>query len=77
MKAGERLLIVTKCLGDMVQNAWENIAENLGFVENSNFIRESTEAAVSRFSVVNSHESTCGRVQLYIKVTELNRLVLL
>ena len=77
MKAGERLLIVTKCLGDMVQNAWENIAENLGFVENSNFIRESTEAAVSRFSAVNSHENTCGGVQLYITVTELNLVVLM
>ena len=30
----------------MVQNLWEKITENLGFVENSNFIRGNREAAV-------------------------------
>ena len=44
------------------------IGENLDFVENSNFIRESTEAAVRRFSVINSQENTCDRVELNIKL---------
>ena len=44
------------------------IGENLDFVENSNFIRESTEATVRRFSVINSLENTCDRVELNIKL---------
>ena len=44
------------------------IGENLDFVENSNFIRESTEAAVHRFSVINSQENTRDRVELNIKL---------
>ena len=59
----------TKCLG-------ENCRKLLN-KKNVNFIREGTEAAVSRFSAVNSHENTCGGVQLYIKVTELNLVVLM
>ena len=59
----------------MVQNSWEKIVENLDFVENINFIREGTEVAVCRFSAVNSQENTCGRVQLYRKVTELNPVI--
>ena len=59
----------------MVQNAREKIAENLDFVENISFIREGTEAAACRFSAVNSQENTCGGVQLYSKVTELNPVI--
>ena len=32
---------------EMVQNVYGKIAETLGFVEHSNFIRGSTEAAVT------------------------------
>ena len=53
----------------------EKIGENLDFVKNSNFIRESTEAAVRRFSVINSQENTRDRVKLNSKVTELNSLI--
>ena len=48
----------------MVQNIWEKIAENLGFVENNNFIRGSTEVAVHRCSDINKQESSCGGVLL-------------
>ena len=37
----------------MAQNIWEKIAENIGFVENDNFIRGSTEAAVLGCSSIN------------------------
>ena len=43
----------------MVQNIWEKIAGNLDFVENSNFIRESTETDVHGCSGTNSQEITC------------------
>ena len=48
----------------MVQNVWEKCSENLDFVENSNFIRESTEAAVRGFSGKNSRENPLDGVQL-------------
>ena len=48
----------------MVQNIWEKIAENLGFVENNNFIRGSTEAAVHGCSDINKPESSRGGVLL-------------
>ena len=57
----------TKCLG-------ENCRKLLN-KKNVNFIREGTEAAVSKFSAVNSHENTCGGVQLYSKVTELSPVI--
>ena len=38
---------------DMVPNILEEITENLGFAENSNFIRWSAEAAVRRCSGIN------------------------
>ena len=38
----------------MVLNVWEKVGENLCFVENSNFIKGSTEAAVRGCSSVNS-----------------------
>ena len=47
-----------------VQNVWKEIAENLDFVENSDFIRESIEAAFHGCSVINSQENTCGGVVL-------------
>ena len=57
----------TKCLG-------ENCRKLLN-KKNVNFIREGTEAAVSKFSAVNSHENTCGGVQLFSKVTELSPVI--
>ena len=57
----------TKCLG-------ENCRKLLN-KKNINFIREGTEAAACRFSAVNSHENTCGGVQLYSKVTELSPVI--
>lgn len=48
----------------MTQNAWEEIAKNLNFVENSNFIREITEAAVRSCSGVNSEQNTHNEVLL-------------
>ena len=53
----------------------EKIGENLDFVENSNFTRESTEAAVRGFSVINSQENTRGRVEVNSKVTERNSAI--
>ena len=38
----------------MVQNFWEEITENLDFVENSNLMRGSTEEAVRECSVIKS-----------------------
>ena len=38
---------------DMVQHVWENIAENLDFLEKKIFIRESTKSAVHRCSGIN------------------------
>ena len=49
---------------DVVENAWEEIAENLDFVENSDFIRGSTEAAVRSCCGINSQENTHGGVPL-------------
>ena len=46
----------------MNQNFWGEITENLGFVENSNFIRGSTDAAVRGCSGINSKENTRGRI---------------
>ena len=49
----------------MVQNVWAKIAENLDFVENSNFlIRRSTKAGVRGGSRVNSQENTRDGVLL-------------
>ena len=41
---------------DTVQNVWEKIAENLDFVENSNFATKSAEAAVDGCSGINSQD---------------------
>ena len=40
-------------------------AGNLGFVENSNITRGSTEADVGKSSHINSQENTRGGVVLY------------
>ena len=45
---------------DVVKNVCEKIAKNLDFVENSNFIRGSTEAAALSCSGVNSQKNTHG-----------------
>ena len=42
----------------------KNVAENSDFVENSNFIRKSTEAAVRGCSGMNWQEDTHGVVLL-------------
>ena len=60
----------------MVQNIWEKIIENLAFVENSKFIRESTEAAVRGCFGITSQENNCGRV-CYSKVAGLMSVSLL
>ena len=49
---------------DTVQNVWEKIAENLDFVENSNFIRGNTEAVVRCCSGVNCQKNIHGGVLL-------------
>ena len=46
----------------MIKNVQEENKENRDFVENSNFIRGSTEAAVRDCSGVNLQENTLGRV---------------
>ena len=48
----------------MVQNVWAKIAENLDFVENSNFILRSTKAADRGYSRINSQENTRDGVLL-------------
>ena len=55
----------------MVQNVWDKISENLGFVENNNFISESTNAAVSECSGVNSQKIPMA-LSCYSNVTGLN-----
>ena len=47
-----------------VQNACEEIAENLDFEENNYFIRGSTAAAVRGCSVINSQQNTRDAVLL-------------
>ena len=43
---------------DAIQNMWEEIIESLDIVENCNFIRGRTEAAIRDCS----HENTCNGV---------------
>ena len=49
---------------DTVQNFWEKIAENLDFVENSDFIRGSKETFVRSCSHVNFQKNAHGGFQL-------------
>ena len=42
----------------MIQNVWGKIAENLNFVENINFIRESIVAAACGYSGTNLQKIT-------------------
>ena len=42
----------------MIQNIWGKIAENLNFVENINFIRESIVAAACGYSGTNLQKMT-------------------
>ena len=42
----------------MIQNIWGKIAENLNFVENINFIRESIVAAACGYSGTNLQKIT-------------------
>ena len=63
VKAGKRLLAVKKCSKCLGEN-WRK----LRFCRKHYFIRESTEAAVCRFSVINSQENTRDRVELNIKL---------
>ena len=48
----------------IVKNVWGKTAENIDFVENSNFIRENTEAPVRGCSSVNWQGNICGRFLL-------------
>ena len=48
----------------MVQNGLEKTTEDLGFVENSSFIRGSTEEAVRGCSGISAHENTRDSVLL-------------
>ena len=48
----------------MAQFVWKKIAENLDFVENSNFIRENTETAVRGCPSITLPENTHGRALL-------------
>ena len=43
---------------DVVQNIWEKTTENFDFVENSNIIRRSAEAAVRGCSGEKSQKNT-------------------
>ena len=62
----------------MVQNAWERISGNLDFVENDNFVRDSTKAAIRGFSGINSRMSKMSLTEsYYIKVTGLKPVFLL
>ena len=49
---------------DMVRNVLQKTTEDLGFVENSSFIRGSTEEAVCRCSGISAHENTRDSVLL-------------
>ena len=48
----------------MTQNVWEDIVKNACFVENSNFIRRSTEAPVRKCSSNNSQKNTRSGILL-------------
>ena len=56
----------------MVQNVWEKIAEDLCFVENSNFIRGSTEAGIHGWSGINSQKNTRGGVPIIENLKNLS-----
>ena len=46
----------------MEENFGQKIAEDLEFVEYSNFIRRSTESDVRWCRGIDSEENTCGRI---------------
>ena len=48
----------------MVRNVLQKTTEDLGFVENSSFIRGSTEEAVCGCSGISAHENTRDSVLL-------------
>ena len=47
---------MSEVLRDVVQKVFEKIVDNLDFVENINYIRESSETAVLEFSGINLQE---------------------
>ena len=49
----------------MIQNVWEKIAKNLGFVENSNFSKGSTEAAVRGCSSTEAAFRRCSDKKVF------------
>ena len=61
----------------MVQNKWEKTAGNLEFVENVNYIRGSTEAAVCECSGTDLHYKIHVMESCYIEVTGLKAVSLL
>ena len=60
----------------MVQKVFEKIVDNLDFVENINYIRESSETAVLEFSGINLQEMQVPD-SCYNKVVGLIPLTLL
>ena len=58
---------------DLIQNACEKIAENLDFVENSNFITERTEAAARRCSDINSQVKYLWWSPIIVKMEDLSQ----
>ena len=48
----------------MKKNVWQKIAENLDFVEHSDFIRGSIGSAVRECPAINSKENSHDGVQL-------------
>ena len=55
---------MSEVLRDVLQKVFEKIVDNLDFVENINYIRESSETAVHEFSGINLHENTSAGVLL-------------
>ena len=51
----------------MIQNVWEKIAKNLGFVENSNFGKGSTEAVVRGCSSTEAAFRRCSYKKVFWK----------
>ena len=63
-------------MGDMVQNPWEKIAENLGLVENSNLLDE-VQKQLSADVLVYMHGIMPMADSYYSKVARLKSVTLL
>ena len=60
----EKFHIYDEVLRYVVKKVFEKIVDNLDFVENINYIRESSETAVLEFSGINLQENTSAGVLL-------------